>query len=115
MYPELSFHEVDTPKKVATFLKALGLKVQTEVGERGVVATLHGGKPGKTVALRADFDALPIHEENEVPYRSKVDGVMHACGHDVHTSGLLHAAKVLSEFRRNCRERRLHPPVRRRA
>lgn len=99
MYPELSFHEVDTPKKVATFLKALGLEVQTEVGERGVVATLRGGKPGKTVALRADFDALPIHEENEVPYRSKVDGVMHACGHDVHTSGLLHVAKVLSEFR----------------
>ncbi|TVT29012.1 amidohydrolase [Salinicoccus cyprini] len=97
MYPELSHHEVDTPKKVADFLTDLGLDVRTEVGSRGVVGTLKGGKPGKTVALRADFDALPIQDEKDVPYRSRIDGVMHACGHDIHTSGLLHVARVLSE------------------
>lgn len=97
MYPELSHTEVHTPEKVAQFLKELGLDVRTGVGGRGVVGTLKGGKPGKTVALRADFDALPIQDEKDVPYRSKVPGVMHACGHDVHTATLLGVAKVLSE------------------
>lgn len=99
MNPELSHHEVKTPEKIASFLRELGLEVRTEVGGRGVVGKLVGGKPGSTVALRADFDALPIKDEKDVPYRSQVDGVMHACGHDVHTSGLLHVAKVLSEHR----------------
>lgn len=99
MYPELSFHEVNTPLKIAQFLTNLGLEVRTQVGGRGVVATLKGGKPGKTVALRADFDALPIQDEKDVPYKSKVPGVMHACGHDIHTAGLLGVAKVLSEVR----------------
>lgn len=94
--PELSFQEVKTPAYIAEYHRNLGLEVRTEVGERGVVATLKGGKPGKTVALRADFDALPIHEENDVPYKSKVDGVMHACGHDGHTATLLVLAKVLN-------------------
>ncbi len=99
MYPELSFQEVDTPKKIADYLNSLGLEVRTGVGGRGVVGLLKGGKPGKTVALRADFDALPIQEENEVEYKSRVPGVMHACGHDIHTASLLGVAKVLSEVK----------------
>lgn len=99
MHPEVSFQEVRTPRLIAEYHQALGLEVRTGVGGRGVVATLRGGRPGRTVALRADFDALPIHDEKEVPYRSTVDGVMHACGHDVHTAGLLGVAKVLSEVK----------------
>ncbi|WP_368652549.1 M20 family metallopeptidase [Ornithinibacillus sp. 4-3] len=99
MYPELSHTEVNTPKKVAEYLTSLGIDVKTEVGGRGVVGTLKGGKPGKTVALRADFDALPIQEETDLEFKSRVPGVMHACGHDIHTAGLLGVAKVLSEVR----------------
>lgn len=99
MHPELSFQEERTPHRVAAFLRDLGLDVRTGVGGRGVVATLRGGKPGARVALRADFDALPIQDEKDVPYRSMVPGVMHACGHDIHTAGLLGVAKVLSEVR----------------
>lgn len=99
MYPELSHTEVNTPKKVAEYLTSLGIDVRTEVGGRGVVGTLKGGKPGKTVALRADFDALPIQEETDLEFKSRVPGVMHACGHDIHTAGLLGVAKVLSEVR----------------
>lgn len=99
MYPELSHQEVETPKKIAAYLSDLGLEVRTEVGGRGVVGYLKGGKPGRTIALRADFDALPIHDEKDVAYRSRVDGVMHACGHDIHTAALLGVAKVLSEIR----------------
>ncbi|MEK4027220.1 M20 family metallopeptidase [Pseudobacillus sp. FSL P4-0506] len=98
-YPELSFQEVETPKYIAEYHKKLGTEVRTGVGGRGVVATLRGSKPGKTVALRADFDALPIQEETDVPYKSKVDGVMHACGHDSHTATLLGLAKALSEMK----------------
>jgi amidohydrolase len=98
-YPELSFQEVHTPKFIADYHKKLGLEVRTGVGGRGVVAKLKGGRPGKTVALRADFDALPIQEENDVSYRSKVDGVMHACGHDGHTATLLVLAKVLASMK----------------
>lgn len=97
--PELSFQEVETPKYVAAFHQALGHEVRTEVGGRGVVAVLKGGKPGKTVGLRADFDALPIQEENEVPYKSKISGVMHACGHDGHTATLLGLAKALNSMK----------------
>ncbi|MEK4538171.1 M20 family metallopeptidase [Peribacillus sp. FSL K6-1552] len=99
MYPELSFHEVNTPKKIADVLTNLGLEVRTEVGGRGVVGLLRGGKPGKTVALRADFDALPISDEKDVEYKSRIPGVMHACGHDVHTAALIGVAKVLSEVK----------------
>ncbi|MFC7370222.1 M20 family metallopeptidase [Fictibacillus iocasae] len=98
-YPELSFQEVQTPNYIAAYHEQLGLEVRTNVGGRGVVATLKGGKPGRTVALRADFDALPIQEENDVPYASKVPGVMHACGHDGHTATLLVLAKALSEMK----------------
>ena len=98
-HPELSFEEVETPKYIAAFHEKLGHDVRTGVGGRGVVATLKGGKPGPTVALRADFDALPIQEENDVPYKSKVDGVMHACGHDGHTASLLGLAKALNQIK----------------
>lgn len=95
-HPELSFHEVDTPKFIADRLTELGIEVRTGVGGRGVVGTIRGGKPGKTVALRADFDALPIQDEKEVDYRSTVPGVMHACGHDGHTATLLAVAEILA-------------------
>ncbi|MEG0258348.1 MAG: amidohydrolase, partial [Lysinibacillus sp.] len=95
-YPEISFEEVETPAYIAAFHKELGHEVRENVGGSGVVATLRGAKPGKTVALRADFDALAIQEENDVPYKSKVDGKMHACGHDGHTATLLGLAKVLN-------------------
>ncbi|UNL86472.1 M20 metallopeptidase family protein [Priestia koreensis] len=98
-YPELSFQEVETPKYIAAFHEELGNEVHTGVGGRGVVAYLKGGKPGPTVALRADFDALPIQEENDVPYASKIPGVMHACGHDGHTASLLGLAKALKEIK----------------
>lgn len=103
MHPEVSFQEVRTPKLIAEYHQALGLEVRTGVGGRGVVATLRGGQPGKTVALRADFDALPIQDEKDVPYKSTVPGAMHACGHDVHTAGLLGVAKVLSEVKEQLR------------
>jgi amidohydrolase len=97
MYPELSFQEVRTPQVIAEFHRKLGMEVQTGVGGRGVVAKLFGGKPGKTVALRADFDALPLEEETDALYKSKIPGVMHACGHDAHTAIVLGIAKALTD------------------
>ena len=99
MYPELSFREVETPQKIAEMLTRLGIEVRTGVGGRGVVGRLKGGKPGKRIALRADFDALPIQDEKEVEYKSRIPGIMHACGHDIHTASLLGAAAVLSEWK----------------
>ncbi|MGE6204939.1 M20 family metallopeptidase [Guptibacillus hwajinpoensis] len=96
-HPELSFHEVRTPKLIADFYEQLGMDVKINVGGRGVVAFLEGALPGKTVGLRADFDALPINDEKKVSYKSSIPGVMHACGHDGHTSTLLHLAKALHE------------------
>ncbi|MBD8068451.1 M20 family metallopeptidase [Bacillus sp. PS06] len=98
-YPELSFQEVETPKMIASILEGFGIDVRKNVGGRGIVATIKGGKPGKTIAFRADFDALPIQDEKDVPYKSKVDGIMHACGHDGHTATLLGVAKVLNDHR----------------
>jgi amidohydrolase len=92
-HPETAFQELRTSALVAERLRALGLDVRTGVGRTGVLATVKGARPGKTVLLRADMDALPIHEENDVPYRSRNDGAMHACGHDCHTSILLGVAK----------------------
>lgn len=97
-HPELSHQEVHTPAYIAKFHRELGLEVREGVGGRGVVATLRGGKPGKTVALRADFDALEINESNELSYKSKNPGVMHACGHDGHTATLLVLAKALTDM-----------------
>lgn len=98
-YPELSFEEVETPAYIAAYHKELGHEVREGVGGRGVVAVLHGARPGKTVALRADFDALAIQEENDLPYKSKVAGKMHACGHDGHTATLLGLAKALNKMK----------------
>lgn len=97
--PELSFKEIKTAAYIADFYRQLGINVEDGVGGNGVVARIKGGKPGKTIALRADFDALPIHEETNLPFASNVPGVMHACGHDGHTAVLMIVAKVLNEVR----------------
>lgn len=99
-HPELSFEEHETSKFVAEKLRSLGLSPQENVGGLGVVALIEGRNPGKKViGLRADMDALPIFEQNDVPYKSQNNGVMHACGHDVHTSSLLTAASILTEVK----------------
>src|SRR3989442_3498286 len=101
-HPELSFEEVRTSGIVAQRLQAMGLEVQTGIAKTGVVGLLRGGasKPGaKTIAIRADMDALPVHELNEIDYRSTIDGKMHACGHDGHTSILLAVADILHKRR----------------
>ena len=98
MNPELSFQEENTAKYIVDFYADLGVDVRSDVGGNGVVARVKGGRPGKTVALRADFDALPIQDEKDVPYKSTVPGVMHACGHDGHTATLLQLAKAIHEM-----------------
>lgn len=95
MHPETSFHEFETAKYIQNYYKQLGIPYEANVGGNGVIARLKGGKPGKTVALRADFDALAIQDEKDVPYKSTVAGVSHACGHDGHTATLLVLAKIL--------------------
>ncbi|MFN8589064.1 MAG: amidohydrolase [Candidatus Eisenbacteria bacterium] len=102
-HPELGFREVRTAGIVADRLRALGLDPRTGVGVTGVTALVKGGKPGKTVLLRADMDALPIQEENDTPYRSRHDGVMHACGHDCHVSILLQVARALVQGAKDMR------------
>ncbi len=102
--PELSNREFKTAEKVANHLRSLGMEVQTGIAKTGVVGILKGDKPGKVVALRADIDALPVTERNDLPFRSQVTteflgkktGVMHACGHDTHTAILMGVAEVLS-------------------
>jgi amidohydrolase len=98
-HPELSYKEFETSKFVQHKLHELGIP-HTIMAGTGVVGLIEGKDPAsRTIALRADIDALPIFEENNVPYRSCNDGVMHACGHDVHTSCLLGAARILQETR----------------
>lgn len=97
--PELGFDTKKTAEKVLAALDGLPLEIQTGVAENGIVATLKGEGDGPTVALRADMDALPIHEETDLPFASGTDGKMHACGHDGHTSMLVGAAKALSGMR----------------
>ncbi len=100
MHPELSFEEHKTAEFVANKLKSFGLTPQEGVAGTGVTALIEGQNPGsKVIALRADMDALPITEANEVPYKSTNEGIMHACGHDAHTTSLLGAAKILSQFK----------------
>ena len=103
--PELSNREFKTAEKIANHLKSLGIEVQTGVAHTGVVGILKGAQDGKVVALRADIDALPVYERNDLPYKSNVTsefmgekvGVMHACGHDTHTAMLMGVAEVLSK------------------
>ena len=96
-HPELGFQEVRTAGIIAKRLTELGYTVRTGLGKTGVTGLLRGGKPGKTVLLRADIDALPIREETDVPWRSETAGVMHACGHDAHTAMGLAAAAILAK------------------
>ncbi|TYV15592.1 amidohydrolase [Listeria monocytogenes] len=101
-HPELSFHEAETAKFIQDFYKGKDLEVATEVGNgHAVIVTIKGGKPGKTIALRADFDALPIEEQTDLPFKSKNPGVMHACGHDGHTAYLLVLADCLIQLKEN--------------
>ena len=103
--PELSNREFKTSEKIAKHLKSLGLEVQTHVAHTGVVAILKGNSSGKVIALRADIDALPVTERNDLPYKSIVEteflgtktGVAHACGHDAHTAILMGVAEILSK------------------
>lgn len=96
--PELSFHETETAKFVAETLESFGLKPQRNIGGNGVIAIIKGKNPNKTIALRADMDALPIQEANQADYVSKNTGVMHACGHDGHTASLLGTAFILKNI-----------------
>ncbi len=98
-HPELSFEEYETSKYVVKQLRDMGLEVE-QMADTGVVAYIKGKNPTKkVVALRADMDALPIIEENDVPYKSQNEGVMHACGHDVHTASLLGATRIMSALK----------------
>ncbi|MFD4418881.1 M20 family metallopeptidase [Bacillus safensis] len=99
MNPELSFQEEETAAFIASYYDTLQIPTRTKVGGHGVLAFIEGDSPGPTIALRADFDALPIHDEKDVPYKSTKPGVMHACGHDGHTATLLVLAKVLHTHR----------------
>lgn len=100
-HPELGFQEVETSKFVAERLQAIGVEdLQTGIAKTGVTGLIRGKKPGdKVLMIRADMDALPIHEENDVEYRSQNDGVMHACGHDAHTAMLLAVTRLLMDRR----------------
>ncbi|MFJ8235733.1 M20 family metallopeptidase [Ureibacillus sp. NPDC094379] len=96
-HPELSFEEKETSSFIETKLKEYGFEQIEHYGKYGLVGRLKGNFPGPTVALRADFDALPIQDQKDTPYKSKVDGKMHACGHDGHTAALLGVSKVLKQ------------------
>lgn len=106
-HPELSNREFETAKKIASHLESLGIDVQTGVAHTGVVGILKGNKPGKVIALRADMDALPVMERNDLPFKSNVTseylgkevGVMHACGHDTHVAILMGVAEVMSKHK----------------
>jgi amidohydrolase len=98
--PELSYQEFETAAYVAQQLRSFGIEPKEGIATTGILAEVQGKNPGKKmVALRADMDALPIHEANDVSYKSKKEGVMHACGHDVHTSSLLGTARIIQEIR----------------
>ena len=96
--PELAYHEEATSKFIAERLESMGIEVRRGVGGTGVVGTLRGGKKGRVVALRADMDGLPVREMSDVDFRSKADGIMHACGHDTHMAILLGAARIFSVY-----------------
>ena len=97
MNPELGFHEHETSRLVSEALEGWGVEVKNGLAQTGVIGLLKTGRPGPTIGIRADMDALSVQEKNDVPYKSRSDGKMHACGHDAHTAMLLGAARVLSE------------------
>lgn len=97
-YPETAFEEYNTADFIKNKMDAFGVTYRDHVAKTGVVATIYGKNDGPTIAIRADMDALPIHDEKDVPYRSKVDGAAHLCGHDAHTTMLLGVAKILSQY-----------------
>lgn len=99
--PELGFQEQLTSEFIAQKLTEMGVKHQTKIAKTGIVATIEGDRPGPVLAIRADIDALPIQEQNEVSYRSQHDGIMHACGHDGHTAIALGTAYYLSQHRQD--------------
>jgi IAA-amino acid hydrolase len=107
-HPELGFQEFQTSQLIAETLASIGVEARTGVGGTGVLADLGSGSP--TIALRADMDALPIQERNDVPYASQIPGVMHACGHDGHMASLLGAAMLLKEMNFSGRVRLLFQP-----
>ena len=96
--PELAFEVTRTAGIVAAELARLKIPHRTRIGRTGVLGVIEGGRPGPTLAIRADMDALPIHEETGLDYRSTADGKMHACGHDIHTTTLLGVATVLKDL-----------------
>ena len=98
-FPELSFEEHHTARYISDILTEWGIAHTTGIVNTGIVATIQGRPSKKTIALRADIDALPILEKNEVPYKSRNQGIMHACGHDVHAASLLGTVKILHELR----------------
>ena len=98
-HPELAFEEHETAKAVAAFLSKVGIKFKSGVGKTGVVAVIEGSRPGPTIGIRADMDALPILEQTGLPFASKTPGKMHACGHDVHTVIALGVAAALNEMK----------------
>jgi len=102
-HPELSWQEKETAAFIRKFLAPLNLEIRTTDNLHATVAIIRGAKPGPTVGLRADIDALPITEQSDIPYRSKNVGCMHACGHDGHTAVLLGATKILAELRHELR------------
>ena len=97
-HPELSWKEFKTTERISKILYAEGLRVRPGVGKTGLIADLAGSNEGRTVAIRADLDGLPMYDAKEVPYASQVDGVMHACGHDVHMAIAIGVAKVLNRM-----------------
>ena len=98
LHPEIGYQEVRTTSRIKDILGALGIPIQDLPGlDTGVVGLIKGRAGGKTLALRADIDALPIKEQNEVPYKSTLEGTMHACGHDAHTTIMLGVAKHVME------------------
>ena len=98
--PEISFKETKTAEYISKYYKNKGVEVKTHVGGNGVVVIIDSGKPGKTMGLRADFDALPIKEETGLAFSSKNIGVMHACGHDAHTAYLMVLADILIKYKK---------------
>lgn len=97
-YPELSMEEYETSKKIKEELDKMGIEYRS-AANTGIIATIKGDKPGKTIALRADMDALPVEELTDFDFKSKIDGHMHACGHDSHMAMLLGAAKILNDMK----------------